>query len=189
MASRTAPLRLGRFSSAASLRLCQRCHRSATCTACGAPMVAPSAKNGARSRHTTSIRGRWASHEARLDDTHGRAACRQAGRSRRPQGRSRSGGPCEWGSASTSRRTVLRLTATPKMLASRDPGRPAKARPMAARVERSRSVRWPCLRVRPGICSTNVRRSQPAVRQANRRTRSWSTTLRPALGTSAGNRR
>lgn len=40
--------------SAASLRLCQRCHLSATCTACGAPAVTPSAKNGARSRQTTS---------------------------------------------------------------------------------------------------------------------------------------
>lgn len=45
------------------------------------------------------------------------------------------------------------------------------------------------LRVRPGICSTKVRREHMVFRHWNRRTRSWSTTLRPALGTSAGNRR
>lgn len=49
------------FRSAASLRLCRGCHWSAAWTACGAPAAAPSAKNGARSRQTTSTPGRWAS--------------------------------------------------------------------------------------------------------------------------------
>lgn len=53
--------------SAASLRLCQRCHLSATYTACGAPAVAPSAKNGARPRQTTSTPGRCSSQAARPD--------------------------------------------------------------------------------------------------------------------------
>jgi hypothetical protein len=126
--------------------------------------------------------------------TPGRAACRRVGGFRRLRERSRSGSPC--GSHTrrrqppeervlparevTSRRTELRLTDAPTMPARRAPARPARARPIAARVERSRSVRWPCLRVRPGICSTNVRRGHSAVRQAKRRTRSWSTTLRPA---------
>lgn len=43
----------------------QKCRRPATCVACGAPAVAPSAKNGAQSRQTVSIPGRFASHTAR----------------------------------------------------------------------------------------------------------------------------
>ncbi|MFJ1548100.1 hypothetical protein [Streptomyces sp. NPDC088246] len=43
--------------------------------------------------------------------------------------------------------------------------------------------------VRPGICSTKVRRPHAASEQKNLRTRRHRTTRRPALGTSAGNRR
>lgn len=74
------------------------------------------------------------------------------------------------GRASTRRRTVLRLTQTPSAELRRAPARPARARPTAASVARSRSVRWPCRRVRPGICSTKVRRVHSEFRQANRRT-------------------
>ncbi|WP_435839337.1 transposase family protein [Streptomyces brevispora] len=69
------------------------------------------------------------------------------------------------------------------------PARPASARPTAASVERSRSVHRLYLRVGPGICSTKVRRPQETSRQKNLRTRRQRTTPRPALGTSAGNRR
>ena len=66
---------------------------------------------------------------------------------------------------------------------------PDRAVARRERVERSCSVRWPYLRVRPGICSTKVRRGHKVFQHRNRRTWSWSTTLRPALGTSAGKRR
>ncbi|WP_353963887.1 transposase [Streptomyces sp. NBC_00233] len=45
---------------------------------------------------------------------------------------------------------------TPSTAARRAPARPARSMPTAAKLERSRSVRWPRLRVRPDICSANV---------------------------------
>lgn len=50
-----------------SPRLFHRCLLSETWTAWGAPAVAPSAKNGARSRQTTSTPGRFGNHAAMLD--------------------------------------------------------------------------------------------------------------------------
>lgn len=99
-----------------------------------------------------------------------------------PRGQRRSGGV----GYALSRNTVLRLTATPKTPAMRAPARSASARPTAASVDRSRSVRRPYRRVNPATCSTNVRRSHNAFSHMNRRTCRHSRTRFPALGAGAG---
>lgn len=108
--------------SAASLSLCQRCHRSATW-------------NGLRARQRR-LRRRTAP---------GLGPCGVA-YSSTPT--TRGAGISGSGKSSTSRSTVLRLTDTPRTRAMRAMARPARARPTAARVERNRSVRRPCAGVR-----------------------------------------
>ncbi|RPK36287.1 hypothetical protein EES40_30195 [Streptomyces sp. ADI93-02] len=80
-------------------------------------------------------------------------------------------------------------THAPRTSASLAPAQPARARPTSARADRIRSVRWLYRRVRPATCATNVRRAQEMSSPVKRRTRSRSTTRRPATGRSAGNRR
>lgn len=82
------------------------------------------------------------------------------------------------GSASARRRTVLRLTNTPRRAARRAPVRPAKARPTAARLARSRSMRWPYLRVRPDIYSKGVRHHPQPMPFNQPSPRCWSRTRR-----------
>ncbi len=76
-------------------------------------------------------------------------------------------------------------TQAPKTSASLAPAQPARARPTSARADRIRSVRWLYRRVRPATCATNVRRAQEMSSPVKRRTRSRSTTRRPATGRSA----
>lgn len=84
---------------------------------------------------------------------------------------------------------VFRLTGTLRASVIRAPARPASARPTDTSVDRSRSVRRPNLRVRPGTCSAKVMRSQDSSSQTNLRTRNDTTTSLPAIGRSRGNRR
>jgi hypothetical protein len=84
---------------------------------------------------------------------------------------------------------VFRLTETLKASVIRAPARPASTRPTDTNIDRSRSVRRPNLRVKPGTCSAKVLRSQDSSSQTNRRTRNDTTTNFPAVGRSRGNRR
>lgn len=92
------------------------------------------------------------------------------------------------GSAYRIRRIVERLTGMPTRPASRAPARPARARPIPARTSRKRSVRRPCRRVRPGICSANVLRGQVGSSHQNGRTRRTRTVSRPPEARSEGER-
>ncbi len=93
------------------------------------------------------------------------------------------------GSEAISLNRVFRLTGTLKASVIRAPARPSSARPTDTSVDRSRSVRRPNLRVRPGTCSAKVMRSQDSSSQTNLRTRNGTTTHLPGVGRSRGNRR
>ncbi len=107
--------------SAASLKLCRRCHLSATCTAWGAPAVAPGV--GFRRDQDGPVVAAFAGGVL-IDADDAR------------------GGNSGSGKDSTSRSTLLRLTDKPRALAMRAPARPASARPTAASVDRPVCHRW-----------------------------------------------
>jgi hypothetical protein len=91
--------------------------------------------------------------------------------------------------ARTNRSRLSRLAGMPNTTAKRAPARPASANPIASNIRRNKPVRRACLLVKPGTCSTNVRRAQLALPQKNRRTHSWITTVRAPIGASANLRR
>ncbi|SCD69476.1 hypothetical protein GA0115240_11987 [Streptomyces sp. DvalAA-14] len=93
------------------------------------------------------------------------------------------------GSEVSSLSRVFRLTGTLRASVIRVPARPASARATDTGADRSRSVRRPNLRARPGTCSAKVMRSQDFSSQTNLRTGNDTTTNLPAVGRSRGNRR
>lgn len=189
--------------SAASLRLCQRCHRSATCTACGAPAVAPSVKK-VRDRGRPP-RPQAASRAKRPGWTPpGRAGGPLDAYFRRRPGQSRSDALC--GSRTHRRRppaglelrgqATLRPAAVPccgsrthrsSSPCGHRPDRRARGRPRPASTSGARSAGRTDGST-PG-CSAKVLRPREMTGQRNLRTRKQRATRLPPLGTSAGNRR
>jgi hypothetical protein len=92
------------------------------------------------------------------------------------------------GSARIKRNRVLRLAGRPNTPASRDPARPANARPIASSMPRSNGVRRECRAVSPPTCSANVRAVQSLLSQKNRLTHSRISVGQPARAASSRQR-
>ncbi len=85
------------------------------------------------------------------------------------------------GRARSSRSSVVRLAGSPSAAANRAPARPASATLIEVSIARDSGVLRACRVATPAGCSVKVRTTHSVLSQKNRRTRSRSTTVWPAI--------